>query len=101
MAFLKKKRDLKKLALDDKELPWVNSVKHLGTALTDILDMGQDLLQKLAQYIAKNNELTTHTHLQKSWQIIYSTHIFTVHLCGICFLQPSKNLRRPGTRLIR
>ena len=35
MAFLKKKRDLKKLALDDKELPWVNSVKHLGTTLTD------------------------------------------------------------------
>ena len=40
MAFLKKKWDLKKLALDDKELPWVNSVKHLGTTLTDILDMG-------------------------------------------------------------
>ena len=97
MAFLKKKRDLKKLALDDKKLPWVNSVKHLGTTLTDILDMGQDLLQKRAQYTVKNNELT---HLQKSWQIIYSTYIFTVHLCGICFLHPSKNLRKPGTRLI-
>ena len=58
MAFLKKKQDLKKLALDDKELPSVNSVKHLGTTLTDILDMGQDLLQKRAKYIAKNNELT-------------------------------------------
>ena len=46
MAFLKKKRDLKKLALGDKELPWVNSVNHLGTTLT--LDMGQDLLQKRA-----------------------------------------------------
>ena len=23
-----------------------------------------------------------------------------VHLCGICFLLPSKNLRKPGTRLI-
>ena len=43
---------------------------------------------------------TTHTHLQKSWQIIYSTYIFTVHLCGICFLQPTKNLRKPGTRSI-
>ena len=99
MAFLKKKRDLKKLALDDKELPWVNSVKHLGTTLTDIVDMGQDLLQKRVQYIANNNELTKDKR-QKSWQIIYSTHIFTVHLCGICFLQPSKNLRKRGTRLI-
>ena len=37
MAFLKKKRDLNKLVLHDKELPWVNSVKHLGTTLTEIL----------------------------------------------------------------
>ena len=39
-------------------LPWVNSVKHLGTTITDALNnMGQDLLAKRAQYVAKNNEL--------------------------------------------
>ena len=59
IAFLKKKRNLKKLALDEKKLPWVNSLKHLGTILTDAVDdMGQDILEKRAQYIAKNIELT-------------------------------------------
>ena len=51
MALLKKKWNLKKLALGDKKLRWVNSVKHLGTTLTDVLDdMGQDILAKRAQY---------------------------------------------------
>ena len=37
----------------DKKLPWVYSVKHLGTTLTDVLDdMDQDLLEKQVQYIA-------------------------------------------------
>ena len=66
MAFLKEKRNLKKLALNDKTLPWVNSVKHLGTTLTDVLhDMGQNVLEKrvqYVQYIAKNNELTQKFH---------------------------------------
>ena len=37
------KRNLKNLALDDRKLPWVNSLNHLGTILTDAVDhMGQD-----------------------------------------------------------
>ena len=117
IAFLKKKRNLKKLELDEKkfalckfgEASWNNFVivpeqKCIKKTLTDVLDdIGQDVLEKHVQYIAKNNELTQeikHTHLQKSWQIIYSTHIFTVHLCGTYFPQPSKNSRKPGTRII-
>ena len=47
MSFLKKKRILRNMKLNDKKLPWVNSVKHLGTTITDALnDMGQDLLEK-------------------------------------------------------
>ena len=82
MAFLKKKRDLKKLALDDKELPWVNSVKHLGTTLTNILNMGQDLLQKRAQYIAKNNELTQEFYNAHSSTKFLANNIFNTHFYG-------------------
>ena len=82
MAFLKKKRDLKKLALDDKQLPWVNSVKHLGTTLTDILDMGQDLLQKRAQYIAKNNELTQEFYYAHPSTKVLANNIFNTHFYG-------------------
>ena len=47
MAFVKRKHNLNKLRVDDKELPWVKSVKHLGTTITDVLDnMNQDLLEK-------------------------------------------------------
>ena len=59
MAFLKEDRALRNLHLNGKPLPWVGSVKHLGTTLTN--DAGctlkQDLLEKRAMYIAKNNEL--------------------------------------------
>ena len=59
MAFLRKKKDLRNLKLDKKELPWVNSVIHLGTIITNEIDnlTSQDLKQKRAMYIAKNNEL--------------------------------------------
>ena len=44
MSFLKKKRILKNMKLNDKNLPWVNSVMHHGATITDALnDMGQDL----------------------------------------------------------
>ena len=44
MSFLKKKRILKNMKLNDKNLPWVNSVKHHGATITEALnDMGQDL----------------------------------------------------------
>ena len=63
MSFLKKKRILRNMKLNDKKLPWVNSVMHLGTSITDALnDMGQDLLEKRAQYVAKNNELMQEFH---------------------------------------
>ena len=81
-GFLKKKRDLKILALDDKELPWVNSVKHLGTTSTDILDMGQYLLQKRAQYIAKNNELTQEFYYAHPSTKVLANNIFNTHFYG-------------------
>ena len=83
MAFLKTKRDLKKLQLDGKPLPWVDSVKHLGTTLTNNKGccLEQDLIEKRAQYIAKNNELCQefyYTHSRtKTWiNNIYNTSFY-------------------------
>ena len=87
MTFLKKKRDLKKLAFD-KELPWVNSVKHLGTTLTKSClgggggGGGQDLLQKRAQYIAKNNELTREFYYAHPSTKVLANNIFNTHFYG-------------------
>ena len=52
------------MKLKDKSLPWVTAVKHLGTTLTN--DIGcktnQDLAEKRAAYISKNNELVQEFH---------------------------------------
>ena len=59
MAFLQRKMELKSLMLDGKPLPWVSSVKHLGSSITNNIDsiMSQDIMEKRAKYIARNNEL--------------------------------------------
>ena len=52
MAFLKKRRDLPSMYLCGNPPPWVNSLKHLGTKITNQLDGCQlDMRQKMAQYI--------------------------------------------------
>ena len=83
MAFLKEDRVLRNLHLKGKPLPWVGSVKHLGTTLTN--DRGctlkQDLLEKRAMYIAKNNELRqefyfTHPKTKLWINNIYNTSFY-------------------------
>ena len=59
MVFQRRKKDLRKLRLNGKDLPWVTSVKHLGSTITNNFEckMIQDLLEKRAIYVSKNNEL--------------------------------------------
>ena len=59
MAFLKSERSLRNVTLNGKELPWISSIKHLGTTITNNFrcKMGQDTGEKRAAYIVKNNEL--------------------------------------------
>ena len=59
IAFQQKKKDLPKLKLNNKDLPWVSTVRHLGTTVTNVdnCSMNQDLTEKRAAYIARNNEL--------------------------------------------
>ena len=83
MAFLKKKQNLKNLALDDKKLPWVNSLKHLGVTLTyTVVDMGEDILERRAQYIAKNNELTHEFHYAHPSTKVFANNIFHTQFYG-------------------
>ena len=59
MAFQKQKKDLAPIKLNDKDLPWVSTTKHLGTTISNDIEnkTNQDLLEKRAEYIARNNEL--------------------------------------------
>ena len=59
VAFHIKRKPVRKLKLDNKDLPWVDSVKHLGSTIQNNPDchMRQDTSEKRAMYIAKNNEL--------------------------------------------
>ena len=58
MAFLKKPRDLPKLKLCGNDLPWVETVKHLGNTVSNKIDGFQtDMQIKNAQFIDKCNTI--------------------------------------------
>ena len=58
MAFLKKQRTLQNMYLCGNPLPWVDSLKHLGTTVTNQINGCQvDIKNKVGQYIAKNCSL--------------------------------------------
>ena len=82
IAFQRTKKDLKHRILNGKKLPWVTTVKHLGTTITDDVacKLNQDLLEKRAQYISKNNELVQEFHYAHP-----STKIWVNHIYNTCF----------------
>ena len=64
LAFLKKPRTLNNILLGDIKLPWVDSAKHLGNKITNAKKgiLAQDVLEKRAAYISRNNELCQELH---------------------------------------
>ena len=84
MAFQRKKKGMDNLKLNDKNLPWVNSVKHLGSTITDDIRcrMNQDLLEKRAMYIAKNNELLQEFHFAHPRTKIWANSVFNTTFYG-------------------
>ena len=81
IAFLKNDRQLGKLTLCDKFLPWVKNVKHLGVALENKFGglLKHDVLVKRAQYIQTNNEIMqefyyAHPRTKIQLNSIYNTH---------------------------
>ena len=82
MAFFlpRKSRELPKLKLCGAELPWVKTIKHLGNNLTCESDgLKKDIMNKRAQYIAKNNDLYqefnfSHPKTRFRTNVIYNSH---------------------------
>ena len=81
MVFLKKKRSLKNLKLRGYNLPWVSFVKHLGCKIENTLGgMKQDLREKRAQFIQRNNEICqefsfAHPVTKTQLNAIYNCHL--------------------------
>ena len=58
MAFAKKNKTLRRIKLNGKELPWVDSSKHLGAKLTNPINgLAQDSMEKRALFVNKVNKL--------------------------------------------
>ena len=82
IAFQRKKKELSCLELDGKDLPWVRSVKHLGTTITDDNKMNRDILEKRAIYISKNNELLQELHFSHPKTKIWVNQVYNTSFYG-------------------
>ena len=90
MVFQRKKRDIGNLELNGKDLPWVKTVKHLGSTIKNDVDslMRQDLVEKRAMYVSRNNELCQEFffahHRTKIWiNNVYNTSFYSSPLWDI------------------
>ena len=83
IAFLKKKELLaRKMFLEQKPLPWVTSIKHLGVTINDKMNIGQDIMEKRAQYIVKINELMQEFHFAEPSLVAKLNDIYNTHFYG-------------------
>ena len=85
IAFTSEKLDLKHLNLYGKNLPWVESVKHLGTTLISVkgkCSLDQDVAEKRAKYIVKNNELLQEFHYTHPKTKIWINNIYNTSFYG-------------------
>ena len=83
MAFLNQERELKNITLDEKDFPWVRTAKHLGCKIGDKICVLNDvLLEKLATYINKVNELTQEFYFAHPLTKVRINNIFNSHFYG-------------------
>ena len=84
MAFLKRKRDIRKLMLNGNPLPWVDAGKHLGAKLvsTPCSILNEDIKEKRAQYIQRNNELMQEFSFADTATKVKISSIFNSHFTG-------------------
>ena len=84
IAFLRKKKVITSLRLNNKELPWVRSVKHLGSIITD--DTGnrlkKDIVEKRAIYITKNNDLVQEFNFSHFKTKIWANEVYNTSFYG-------------------
>ena len=84
MAFSRKTKKLRKIDLNGKALPWVIKVKHLGSTIKNNINcnMSQDLLEKRAAYIARNNELNQEFHYADPSVKIWLNNVYNSSFYG-------------------
>ena len=83
MAFLLKEMNLRKLKLGENELPWWDHGKHLGNKIDNSKNgMAQDLLEKRARYIGRNNELCQEFFFAHPKTLFSMNEIYNSHFTG-------------------
>ena len=83
MAFLTRKRYLRPMVLCEHNLPWVNSIRHLGNKIENKLDgMKQDMKEKKARFIQKNNEICQEFSFAEPIQKAKLNQIYNSHFTG-------------------
>ena len=83
MAFLFKPRKLPDMHLCGNPLPWVDSLVHLGTTVTNHLDGGQqDIKLKIARYIDRNCSLCQEFKFVHPKTLIKINDIYNCHFSG-------------------
>ena len=83
LSFLHKKRPLRQLQLCGNNLPWVDSALHVGNKITDDMNgMKQDIREKRARYIQKNNEICQEFHFAHPKTKFQINSIWNCHFSG-------------------
>ena len=83
IAFGISSQNLPNLVLCNNKLPWVDSVKHLGTVLTNDKEiLGKDVMQKRATFINRNNELQQEFHFTHPKSLIKISSIYNSSFYG-------------------
>lgn len=83
LAFLRKQRELQPLKLNDKPLPWVDTVVHLGNKISNLKKgMCLDIMQKRAIYISKNNELMQELYFAHPRTLVKVNNIYNSYFYG-------------------
>ena len=84
MVFQRKTKKLRSINLNGEDLPWDSTLKHLGTTIRNDIncDMKQDLSEKRAAYIAKNNELNQEFHYAYPSTKIWVNNVYNSSFYG-------------------
>ena len=83
LPFLNNQRELPALKLGGKELPWVDTAMHLGYKITNrSKGMRQDIMEKRAAYISRNNELFQELHFAHPNTLVKVNNIYNSHFYG-------------------
>jgi hypothetical protein len=83
MAFLSRPRKLQDMYLCGNPLPWVKSLVHIGTRVTDQIDgCQQDMKQKIAGYMDRKCSINQEFHFAHPTTKIRLNSIYNCHFSG-------------------